>query len=310
MAGDPPLQRVGDRQRRRIRAGRHRHVRRRPRWTSSTARCTRSSSSSRTPSLLVITHAHSDHWGQSAPIVERAGCEMWMHPNHEAQFANLSDPDRALTAADGGGAALRRPRRRADRVRQARQGHAVRDRGDDRARPAAASTASTIDTDLGTVAGDRDARPYAVARLPVPARPAADHHRRPPARPGIGDVPRARRTDPDPVASYQASLDRVAALQARLALSGHGRPFLDLPGHIAATRELLARVQAGRDAVGDFVAPGHRGGDRTGRSTAPTARGPRRCCSPRPLASCSSISSDAGQARREFDGEHERWSAA
>jgi glyoxylase-like metal-dependent hydrolase (beta-lactamase superfamily II) len=48
-------------------------------------------------SLLVITHAHSDHWGQSAPIVERAGCEMWMHPNHEAQFANLSDPDRALT---------------------------------------------------------------------------------------------------------------------------------------------------------------------------------------------------------------------
>jgi glyoxylase-like metal-dependent hydrolase (beta-lactamase superfamily II) len=48
-------------------------------------------------SLLLITHAHSDHWGQAAPIVERAGCEMWMHPNHTAQFANLSDPDRALT---------------------------------------------------------------------------------------------------------------------------------------------------------------------------------------------------------------------
>ena len=48
-------------------------------------------------SLVAITHAHSDHWGQAAPIVERAGCEMWMHPNHAAQFANLLDPDRALT---------------------------------------------------------------------------------------------------------------------------------------------------------------------------------------------------------------------
>src|SRR3984957_5366138 len=26
--------------------------------------------------LVAITHAHSDHWGQSSPIVERAGCEM------------------------------------------------------------------------------------------------------------------------------------------------------------------------------------------------------------------------------------------
>ena len=33
--------------------------------------------------LLVCTHAHSDHYGQAATIVERTGCELWMHPNHE-----------------------------------------------------------------------------------------------------------------------------------------------------------------------------------------------------------------------------------
>ena len=32
--------------------------------------------------LLVCTHAHSDHYGQAATIVERTGCELWMHPNH------------------------------------------------------------------------------------------------------------------------------------------------------------------------------------------------------------------------------------
>ena len=31
-------------------------------------------------SLVVCTHAHSDHYGLAAPIVERAGCELWMHP--------------------------------------------------------------------------------------------------------------------------------------------------------------------------------------------------------------------------------------
>ena len=33
--------------------------------------------------LIVCTHAHADHCGQAAPIAERAGCEVWMHPDHE-----------------------------------------------------------------------------------------------------------------------------------------------------------------------------------------------------------------------------------
>jgi hypothetical protein len=50
------------------------------------------------------------------------------------------------------------------------------------------------------------------------------------------------------VGEFLASLDRTADLDARLGLSGHGRPFSDVPGHIAANRALvaerLAAVQA------------------------------------------------------------------
>ena len=46
--------------------------------------------------LLVCTHAHSDHYGQAATIVERTGCELWMHPNHEHMTRAAQDPDAAL----------------------------------------------------------------------------------------------------------------------------------------------------------------------------------------------------------------------
>jgi glyoxylase-like metal-dependent hydrolase (beta-lactamase superfamily II) len=46
---------------------------------------------------------------------------------------------------------------------------------------------------------------------------------------------------PDPVGEFLSSLDRVDALNARLALSGHGKPFLDVPGHIQGNRQLVAQ---------------------------------------------------------------------
>src|ERR671928_1728527 len=46
--------------------------------------------------LLVCTHAHSDHYGQAATIVDAAGCELWMHPNHQHMTAAAADPDAAL----------------------------------------------------------------------------------------------------------------------------------------------------------------------------------------------------------------------
>src|ERR687897_2450154 len=44
--------------------------------------------------LLVCTHAHSDHYGLAGPIMERSGCELWMHPNHEHMTKAARDPDR------------------------------------------------------------------------------------------------------------------------------------------------------------------------------------------------------------------------
>jgi glyoxylase-like metal-dependent hydrolase (beta-lactamase superfamily II) len=46
--------------------------------------------------LLVCTHAHSDHYGLAGPIVRRAGCELWMHPNHAHMTRAVADPERAL----------------------------------------------------------------------------------------------------------------------------------------------------------------------------------------------------------------------
>src|SRR6266567_4455265 len=46
--------------------------------------------------LIACTHAHSDHYGQAAPIRERAGCELWMHPNHAHMTRTASDRETAL----------------------------------------------------------------------------------------------------------------------------------------------------------------------------------------------------------------------
>jgi glyoxylase-like metal-dependent hydrolase (beta-lactamase superfamily II) len=49
----------------------------------------------------------------------------------------------------------------------------------------------------------------------------------------------------DPVGQFLASLDKVDVLDARLALSGHGKPFVDVHGHIEGNRALVAeRLEA------------------------------------------------------------------
>jgi glyoxylase-like metal-dependent hydrolase (beta-lactamase superfamily II) len=60
---------------------------------------------------------------------------------------------------------------------------------------------------------------------------------------------------PDPVGEFLDSLGKVEQVDARLALSGHGRPFTDVPGHIAANRELVAQQL---DAVRAALAAGPR----------------------------------------------------
>ena len=50
---------------------------------------------------------------------------------------------------------------------------------------------------------------------------------------------------PDPVGEFLDGLDTVEALDARLCLPGHGRPFGDVPAHIEANRvEIHQRLDA------------------------------------------------------------------
>src|ERR687895_1336420 len=46
--------------------------------------------------LVVCTHAHSDHYGLAGAILEAAGCELWMHPNHAHMTKSAQDPERAF----------------------------------------------------------------------------------------------------------------------------------------------------------------------------------------------------------------------
>jgi len=54
---------------------------------------------------------------------------------------------------------------------------------------------------------------------------------------------------PDPAGEFLTSLDRVEALDARLCLSGHGRTFGDVQGHIAANRALVGQRLAALEHV-------------------------------------------------------------
>jgi glyoxylase-like metal-dependent hydrolase (beta-lactamase superfamily II) len=57
---------------------------------------------------------------------------------------------------------------------------------------------------------------------------------------------------PDPVAEFLNSLDVVGRLDARLGLSGHGKPFVDVPGHIDGARRLVhERLEAALRALSD-----------------------------------------------------------
>jgi hypothetical protein len=50
---------------------------------------------------------------------------------------------------------------------------------------------------------------------------------------------------PDPVGEFLHSLGVVEQLDARLCLSGHGKPFVDIPGHIESNRKLVGeRLEA------------------------------------------------------------------
>jgi glyoxylase-like metal-dependent hydrolase (beta-lactamase superfamily II) len=256
-------------------------------------------------SRLIITHTHVDHFGQAASVVARAGCEMWMHPAYEIAYARYRAGDEAL----------------ADRLEIGRQSgvpEAALEEYAERVINGPTHYDELIDPDHELVDGitfETDLGTWQVHETPGHALSHICLHQPDQRLIITGDHLLGRVSamylehgdDPDPVRSYETSLDRVAGLQARLALSGHGRPFLDVPGHISATRELLAtRLAATLAAISTRPV--------TAVEIGPAVHGTD---SPRPaplLLTQTRVLLEhlerLGQARRQFDGSHELWSAA
>jgi glyoxylase-like metal-dependent hydrolase (beta-lactamase superfamily II) len=184
--------------------------------------------------LLVCTHAHTDHYGLAALIVEATGCELWMHPAHAHMTRAVADPERSLErrieVARQSGVPLEPLRRWAEERRDQKPGIA------------------------GVVLPDRE--------LVDGVEVATDHgrwivHETPGHAPShvvlfqpehrlllSGDHLLGRVSlyfdygwTPDPVAEFLAGLDTVESLNARLCLPGHGRPFADVKAHIEANRD-------------------------------------------------------------------------
>jgi len=203
--------------------------------------------------LVVCTHAHSDHYGQAAPVLERAGCELWMHPNHEHMTAGVDDPQAALARRLEVARQSGVPAEPLRRYAQARRGQG----------PGIAAMVEphrelvegvTVDSDLGT---------WHVLETPGHA-PSHVCLFQPDRRVLIsGDHLLGRVSlyydygwTPDPAGEFLASLDKVGGLDARLCLSGHGRPFTDVAAHVEANRALVAeRLNATEQAIASGPRP-------------------------------------------------------
>jgi glyoxylase-like metal-dependent hydrolase (beta-lactamase superfamily II) len=185
---------------------------------------------------IVITHAHIDHWGQAAPIRERAGCELWMHPNHKHATASADDPEAAIA-------------RRIEIGRQSGVAEEPLRRYIERLKEMPSGVAQVIEPDRELVPGvviDTDLGPWEVHYTPGHA-PSHVCLFQPEGRLLIsGDHLLGRVSQffeygytPDPIGEFLHSLDVIEPLSARLCLSGHGRSFTDIPAHIVANRKLV-----------------------------------------------------------------------
>jgi glyoxylase-like metal-dependent hydrolase (beta-lactamase superfamily II) len=189
--------------------------------------------------LVVCTHAHSDHYGQAATIVQRTGCELWMHPNYAHMKLAAEDPDAALE-------------RRLDVARQSgvpeeplRRYAAERERAG-----IGSGISAVIEPDRALLPGlvvETDLGPWTVYETPGHA-PSHVCLFQPERRLLISGDHLLGRVfpffdfgySPDPVGEFLSSLDVVEALHARLCLAGHGRTFTDVEAHIEGNRELVA----------------------------------------------------------------------
>ena len=199
--------------------------------------------------LLVCTHAHSDHYGQAASVIEASGCELWMHPDHAHMRATAENRDEVHA-------------RRLEVARQSGVPLAPLTAWSRSARERGSGIARLVEPDRDLVDGvvvETDLGPWTVVETPGHAPSHVCLHQ-PERRLLIsGDHLLGRVSlyfdygwTPDPVGEFLASLDRVAALDARLCLAGHARTFTDVEAHIEANRALVGeRLDTVRAAVGE-----------------------------------------------------------
>ncbi|HEV7400401.1 MAG TPA: MBL fold metallo-hydrolase [Solirubrobacterales bacterium] len=200
--------------------------------------------------LLVCTHSHTDHYGLAAPIVENAGCELWMHPKWEHVRLLADDPAAALeqrleVARQSGVPVAGLERYRESRSEDDDNGIEAIVEPDRDLLPGV-----EVETDLGT---------WQVHETPGHAPSHVVLHQ-PESKLMISGDHLLGRTvlffdhghSPDPVGEFLASLDEVEPLDVNLCLPGHGRPFRDPEAKIAEARrqvgELLGKT---RDALGE-----------------------------------------------------------
>ena len=195
--------------------------------------------------LLVCTHAHSDHYGQAGPIVERAGCELWMHPNHEHMTRAAGDPEQAL-------------QRRLEVARQSGVPADALARFEEARRGQGFGIAEITLPDRELLPGvevQTDLGRWQVYETPGHAPSHVVLHQ--PER-GLllsGDHLLGRVSlyydhgySPDPAGEFLRSLDVVDGLDVELVLAGHGRPVRDARALAQANRravsERLERIRA------------------------------------------------------------------
>jgi glyoxylase-like metal-dependent hydrolase (beta-lactamase superfamily II) len=195
--------------------------------------------------LVVCTHAHVDHYGLAAPIVEAAGCELWMHPAWEHVRLLADDPAAALE-------------QRLEAARQSGVPLAALERyRESRGTGEESGIEAIVEPDRDLVPGvevGTDLGPWQVYETPGHTPSHVVLHQ--PER-GLmisGDHLLGRTVlffdhghSPDPVGEFLRSLDTVEPLPVSLCLPGHGRPFRDAGAKIAAARqqteELLGKVR-------------------------------------------------------------------